>query len=122
MTDDEPKSRPWTSRERGLLAWYRQARAQNRFPAETFKIAPFMIVVVPERFYDMLDYEAERNQAETFRAIRNAFKYDLENLHQYVEGKEVVDEKVPDLFADVAAGDAEPEVPATVQGVPVLFE
>jgi hypothetical protein len=123
MTYEEKKPRPWSSRERGLISWYRKARLQNRFPSESFRLGPMATIMVPERFYDMLDFEAGHDQAETVRALRNSFAYDLERLHACVEGKEFADAgTVPNLFEDGPEGYTEAGVSPEVRKVPVLFE
>jgi hypothetical protein len=121
--ETEPvKPRSWTPRESGLIAWYKKARIENRFPAQPFKLAPMAFVHVPERFYDMLDFEASHGCAETLRAMRNALVYDLEMLHWAVEGKDFENEKIPVLFEDGPACIEQEDIPETVQRVPVLFE
>jgi hypothetical protein len=122
MIYEEKKPRPWSSREHGLISWYRKARLQNRFPSESFRLGPMITVMVPERYFDMIDYDTSPNQAQTFRAIRNNVRFDLELLHEYVEGKEFTDATIPDLFEDGPEGDTEASVSPEVRKVPVLFE
>jgi hypothetical protein len=118
---DAIRVRPWSRKERGLIAWYKKARAGKRLPEKPFKLAPFMFVFVPERHYDMLDFEVGHEQAETLRGTRGVVTYDLESLYAVVEGRGYHAE-IPVLFEDGAESQQQADVPEAVHRVPVLFE